>query len=196
MKSNKPFNVAAFGFVLLALQVSPIQAEQVQMYDRPPSAEEMGRLLFGQKSSSPSSSGIKMRGLNFKPKAKEPVDYIPQSASAERTSVGLPIEFAYNSTEILSKSKPYLMEVGKMLNMEDFAAKRLIIEGHTDAKGSDQYNQLLSEHRARAVRDFLVQNYGVSPDRLMASGLGESKPLSGRDPYDEVNRRVQFYSGN
>lgn len=196
MKSNKPLNVAAFGFVMLAIQVSPIQAEQVQMFDRPPSAEEMGRLLFGQKSSSPSSSGIKMRGLSFKPKAKEPVDYIPQSAPAERTSVGLPIEFAYNSTEILSKSKPYLIEVGKMLNMDDFAGKRLIIEGHTDAKGSDQYNQILSEHRARAVRDFLVQNYGVSPDRLMASGLGESRPLSGRDPYDEVNRRVQFYSGN
>lgn len=195
MKSYKPFNVAG-GILLLALQVSPLQAEQVQMYDRPPSAAEMGNLLFGQPRNEQATSGIKMRGLNFTPKAKASVDYIPQTSSSERTSVGLPIEFAYNSTEIMSKSRPFLEEVGKMLNMPDFSNKRLIIEGHTDAKGSDEYNQILSEHRARAVRDFLMQNYGVSSDRLVASGIGESRPLPGRDPYDQVNRRVQFYSGN
>jgi len=195
MKSTKTFNVAG-GILLLALQVSPLQAEQVQMFDRPPSAAEMGNLLFGQPQSAQPSPGIKMRGLNFTPKAKSAVEYIQQTSPSERTSVGLPIEFAYNSTEILSKSRPFLEEVGKMMNMPDFADKRLIIEGHTDAKGSDEYNMILSEHRARAVRDFLVRNYGVSSDRLVASGIGESRPLPGRDPYDQSNRRVQFYSGN
>ena len=58
MKTLKPVNVAS-GILLLALQSLSVQAEQVQMYDRPPSAEEMGRVLFGQQ---PKAGGaIKMR---------------------------------------------------------------------------------------------------------------------------------------
>lgn len=192
MKTYQSLSIAG-SLLLMTLQSIQVQAEQVQMYDHPPTAAEMGRLLFGQHASV--AGGIKMRSINFTPRQKSAIE-IAQSVEAERVSVGLPIEFAYNSTEILPESKPFLDEVGKMLTLADFATKRLIIEGHTDAVGSDGYNLVLSKRRARAVSDLLVQNYGISRDRLQAKGLGERRPLSGRDPYDEVNRRVQFYSAN
>jgi OOP family OmpA-OmpF porin len=192
MKTYKSLSVAS-SVLLMALQSIQGQADQVQMYDYPPSAAKMGQILFGQNASAP--DGPKMRSISFTPKQKSTME-IAQGVEAERVSVGLPIKFVYNSTEILPDSKPFLDEVGKMLTMDDFANKRLIIEGHTDATGSKNYNLALSKRRARAVRDFLAQNYGVSRNRLQANGLGEKKPLSGRDPYDKVNRRVQFYSAN
>ncbi|MGR9114818.1 MAG: OmpA family protein [Gammaproteobacteria bacterium] len=195
MKTFKPITVAS-GLLVLALQNISVQAEQVQLYDHPPSAEEIGRVLFGQQ---PRQVGvIKMRSIGFVPKEANRFSdmEIAQKAEPERTSIGLPIKFAYNSAEILDESIPFLKEVGKMMTMDDFANKRLIIEGHTDAAGSDQYNLILSQSRARAVSSFLVQNYGIAPERLQTTGLGESKPLPGKNPYDGLNRRVQFYSAD
>ena len=192
MKTYQSLSIAG-SLLLMTLPGIQAHAEHVQMYDHPPTAAEMGRVLFGQQASVP--GGIKMRSINFTPRQKSAIE-IAQRVEAERASVGLPIEFAYNSTEILPESKPFLDEVGKMLTLADFANKRLLIEGHTDAAGPDSYNLVLSKRRARAVSDFLVQNYGIPRDRLQTKGLGERRPLSGRDPYDEVNRRVQFYSAN
>lgn len=186
------------GILMLALQSANVNAEQVQMYDRPPSAEEMGRVLFGHQAKPQEPAGMKMRSIGFAPKvANMSSDMeIAQRAESDRTSIGLPIKFAYNSAEIMSESLPFLEEVGKMLGMSDFANKRLIIEGHTDAAGSENYNLQLSKLRAHAVKDYLARNYGVEAYRLTTKGLGESKPLSGRNPFDGVNRRVQFYSAN
>jgi OOP family OmpA-OmpF porin len=69
----------------------------------------------------------------------------------------------------------------------------VVIEGHTCDMGPDAYNQKLSERRAAAVRDYLVQN-GVNAANLSTVGYGESQPMadnktrSGR----ELNRRVEF----
>jgi outer membrane protein OmpA-like peptidoglycan-associated protein len=67
------------------------------------------------------------------------------------------------------------------------------VEGHTDAQGSDDYNQQLSERRAMSVRDYLV-THGVAPERLVAEGFGELYPIApNRTPEGrERNRRVEF----
>lgn len=200
---------AASGLLLFALQSFTVQAESVQMFDQPPSASEMGKLLFGKSSSSSSEThpGIKTRSIGFAKKAAPEVSNseaiaesakteVAHSAKAGLASVGLPIKFAYNSDEILPESLPFLDEVGKMLSMDDFADKRLVIEGHTDAAGSASYNQQLSQRRANAVSRYLSQNFNISAARLRAHGLGESKPLPGYAPDDEANRRVQFFSAN
>lgn len=62
------------------------------------------------------------------------------------------------------------------------------IEGHTDTRGTEAYNQQLSERRANAVRDALV-NRGVDPRRLTAIGYGKSRPVSSSDA---MNRRVEL----
>jgi outer membrane protein OmpA-like peptidoglycan-associated protein len=64
----------------------------------------------------------------------------------------------------------------------------ILVAGHTDSKGSETYNQQLSERRAQAVRDALV-NRGVDPRRLRVIGFGESQPISSSDA---ANRRVEL----
>ncbi len=71
--------------------------------------------------------------------------------------------------------------------------RKVVITGHTDSKGSDEYNQVLSEARANAVRSYLV-NKGVNQGMLDASGMGESKPAMSNDTEQmrQFNRRVEF----
>ena len=69
----------------------------------------------------------------------------------------------------------------------------LEIEGHTDSVGSDEYNQQLSEHRAEAVRDYLVQQ-GIAADAIIARGLGKTAPIASNDTAEgrQKNRRVEL----
>ncbi|HSF56672.1 MAG TPA: OmpA family protein [Candidatus Binatia bacterium] len=71
--------------------------------------------------------------------------------------------------------------------------RQITIEGYTDNVGSDNYNLELSQRRAEAVRDFLVQN-GISADRITARGLGEEYPVASNETEAgrQQNRRVQI----
>lgn len=113
----------------------------------------------------------------------------PEAPAAEPTAIGFRVQFAYNSAEILSDSRPFLDKLGQVLQSEPGLA--LVVEGHTDARGSEGYNQMLSLRRAEAVRAYLSDSWQVSPSRLTVAGKGESEPLTG-DPNDGQNRRVQF----
>ncbi len=77
-------------------------------------------------------------------------------------------------------------------SLNQYSASRIEIQGHTDNTGTAAYNQELSERRAQAVTQVLIQN-GVSPARLRAAGYGESQPLaSNLSPEGRAqNRRVQ-----
>jgi outer membrane protein OmpA-like peptidoglycan-associated protein len=65
-----------------------------------------------------------------------------------------------------------------------------VVEGHTDARGGDEYNVELSEARAQSVKDFLT-GLGVAEERLSSVGLGKTKPRTG-DEMDPENRRVEL----
>jgi outer membrane protein OmpA-like peptidoglycan-associated protein len=101
------------------------------------------------------------------------------------------IQFARNSPRIDQASHPALDEVVKAL--QDNKNFRVQIEGHASSEGADEHNQELSEQRAQAVLDYLV-NDGVSKERLAAKGFSSSVPIdtnttaAGR----ENNRRVEF----
>ena len=71
---------------------------------------------------------------------------------------------------------------------------RIRIEGHTDATGDDASNQTLSEARAEAVRQFLVDTYGIDESRLESQGFGESSPVDTNDTTEgqQNNRRVEL----
>jgi outer membrane protein OmpA-like peptidoglycan-associated protein len=63
--------------------------------------------------------------------------------------------------------------------------------GYTDAKGPSDYNQKLSERRAQAVRDYLVAQHDVAPNRLQTVGYGLNQLADPIKPLDAINRRVQ-----
>jgi len=172
-----------------------LYADNVKMFtDHRPSAEEMGNLLFSEPSAEKSLDTpvkkIRMRSISFG-KVKQAA---PETVSEPAANViGLPIKFAYNSTNILSESMPFLDEVGKMLNLQQYAGEKLVVEGHTDARGPANYNLDLSIKRAEAVKDYLASHFQIAAARLLVRGKGESNPLPGISPFNGANRRVQFY---
>ena len=70
---------------------------------------------------------------------------------------------------------------------------RAVVEGHTDSIGGPITNQLISEERARAVVDYLVE-VGVDPDRLSTIGYGEERPIASNNTSSgrAQNRRIEF----
>ena len=80
------------------------------------------------------------------------------------------------------------------MNKDDMVNVKFKIIGHTDNKGSDEYNQKLSEDRARSVKNYLTDNYNVRSIRLMDSGKGESQLLADIDGSNPKNRRVEISS--
>ncbi len=102
------------------------------------------------------------------------------------------ILFDSDSYVIKGESFKTLKDIGQLL--EDDASLRLSIEGHTDSDGSEEHNTELSQNRAKAVVNYLAQNYGISADRLEARGWGESKPIDTNDTAEGKanNRRVEL----
>jgi outer membrane protein OmpA-like peptidoglycan-associated protein len=83
--------------------------------------------------------------------------------------------FNTGSAKLSTKSYKSLDEVAKL--MTEDPSLMMDIDGHTDAQGSDELNQSLSEKRANAVRDYLISK-GIDPSRLKATGYGESRPIA------------------
>lgn len=113
---------------------------------------------------------------------------IKKSLSQER--VTLDVKFATNSDQILSD---YLSEVEKLANfMNQYPSSKAVVEGHTDSRGSDDYNQNLSQRRVNEVVRLLSTNYGISAERLTAIGYGETQPVASNDTSENraKNRRV------
>jgi len=99
--------------------------------------------------------------------AKEIVDKINFAAKN--------VFYATGSYKLLAKSNKSLNEVAALLKADP--TLMLDVDGHTDAQGSDESNQTLSENRAKSVVDYLVKQ-GVDASRLKATGYGESKPVA------------------
>ena len=106
-------------------------------------------------------------------------------------SVDLYIPFAYNSDKLTTEALLTLKRLGAALKDTRLSGYRFKIAGHTDAKGSVEYNQKLSERRAAAVRNYLVFQYDIEPDRIETVGFGKTQLLDPSKPEDGVNRRVQ-----
>ena len=75
--------------------------------------------------------------------------------------------------------------------MPSLKGSTFVVAGHTDAVGSEPYNQELSERRADTIKRFLTEKYGINGADLVTVGYGESKPKDANAPVDPANRRVQ-----
>lgn len=106
--------------------------------------------------------------------------------------VDIEIYFDYNSATIRPRSMPDVGVLGRALRNEQLAGSQFMIIGHTDAKGSDSYNLSLSEDRANAVRNFLVNVFGLDGTRFFPVGYGEEQLKRVDIPSHAENRRVQI----
>ncbi len=104
--------------------------------------------------------------------------------------VNVRIEFAFDSAALDEAQKPKLATLCNVMKDSDIQLFRII--GHTDASGSDAYNERLSRLRAEEVQRFFVNDCGIDAGRLEAVGVGERFLLEGADPDSDQNRRVEF----
>jgi outer membrane protein OmpA-like peptidoglycan-associated protein len=101
------------------------------------------------------------------------------------------VTFATDSSDLSPAFFDVLNSVGKVLDEYDQTV--IEVAGHTDSTGSDQYNQSLSERRARSVATYL-RGQGVMTERLITVGIGESRPVADNTTADgrQANRRVEI----
>ena len=122
--------------------------------------------------------GLNCRGLN---KTPEPV-----GVSLDQ------ITFEFNSDKISPDARNILSKVGKALTSPKLSDVDFLIEGHTDASGSLQYNMKLSKRRAESVKRYLVEQFEIDPNRLKTEGKGPNDLLDKNNPTSGRNRRVVF----
>lgn len=94
--------------------------------------------------------------------------------------------FNFDSAVILPGGMNEISRISPILNQ--YNQTQIEVGGHTDMQGSEQYNQQLSQRRADAVKNALMQQ-GVNPSRIRAVGYGESRPISSDHA---MNRRVEI----
>lgn len=100
------------------------------------------------------------------------------------------VQFEFDSAKILEVSFSLLDEVAKVIK-ENPQIKKLEVEGHASAEGSDDHNMKLSDRRAKAVMKYLVDKGGIDKKMLTYKGYGETRPLV-QPGENEQNRRVEF----
>jgi len=197
------------GKVLDAITLEPLGGVPVEIYDN-----ALGRMISSFESNT--NTGEYMvslpsgRNYGFSANAKDYLFHsenliIPPAISVQeiymdmllhKVKVGSKIIlknifFDFDKTTLRPTSTAELDRLTKMLN--DIPTLKIEISGHTDNIGSDQYNENLSEGRAKAVVDYLIDK-GIDRERLTFAGYGESQPIETNDTEEgrQMNRRTEF----
>jgi outer membrane protein OmpA-like peptidoglycan-associated protein len=205
---SRSFLLAAIVSLPGLLSGGMAHAQGVQIFDQAPTLEQLRSIII------PESNGTLTRRIVFpdaqsaavaapaaqqapaaaaaqtaEPSKVALADSPPPEPHAASGVVGFRINFALDSDVIPASGRAFVERIGELMQQEP--QLKLRIEGHTDARGSDDYNLGLSKRRAIAVAAYLVDEKGISPDRLAVVGKGKTEPMTD-DPFDALNRRVQF----
>ena len=125
-------------------------------------------------------------GVIEREKVKEIVE------KAKLPKLDFAVYFEYNSADLKPELLPVLDKLGAALKDPALANLTYLVNGHTDAKGSEAYNQELSERRAAAVVTYLAQYHKVDVSYLKSIGYGETQLKDPAYPEDALNRRVEI----
>lgn len=101
---------------------------------------------------------------------------IKETGQEVRIELAADVLFDFDKADILPKAQAALKQAGELIR--DKAKGAVRIEGHTDAKGSDPYNQKLSERRAQAVKTWLTDKEGLTNAEFSIQGFGAKKPVA------------------
>lgn len=127
-------------------------------------------------------------------KEKEKWDYNDVVSKRTNTAIALEnIYFKFATAELLPESNPSLEKL--LAQMRVVPTLKIRINGHTSEEGGAEYNQKLSENRAKAIKNYLVKK-GIAQARISTKGFGESAPMPGvlndTEENRAKNRRVEF----
>ena len=148
-------------------------------------ADELAAILNRDGGSAAIGSPVQTRGLT----AGQGVD---AGAPGSGVVPDLRVTFAFGSADLTPEARAQLDELGQALKMDALTSFRFRISGHTDAVGSDQYNEWLSQERASSVVSYLASQHGLESQRLQAIGFGEREMADPQNPQSGINRRVEI----
>lgn len=121
-----------------------------------------------------------------------PAEVTAMIEQAAAPSIDLTINFAFGSSELTPKSQASLDALAQAMNDATLSGYGFLVAGHTDAKGTDAFNDQLSFERASSVVRYLAYYGHVDPRRLAPYAFGEHQLKDSDDPEGAINRRVQF----
>lgn len=151
------------------------------------STEELVRVLKPAEPAAPATG----RTRGFTPATGGRSEPPPPGTAGSGVVPDLKILFPFGSAELTAEARGQLDRLAAALGSAELRPFRFTIAGHTDAVGSDAYNEGLSARRARAVVDYLAGRHGIERARLEAIGLGERELAVPGEPGSSLNRRVE-----
>ncbi|MEO8137845.1 MAG: OmpA family protein [Betaproteobacteria bacterium] len=175
-------------------------AQEVGKLSGKPSKEQILQAL-SPAASAPASPAFRTRGLSIggdagKPATPDAPAAAPAAAPSgkpQARALDLDIPFEFNSDRLTNDGKDVLDQLGEALKSDELSgAKAIVLEGHTDAKGSAAYNKILSLRRAQTVKSFLATKHSVPSGKLKAVGKGSTELADPKNPEDGSNRRVRI----
>ena len=129
------------------------------------------------------------------PPEPEPEPEPPKRVVVENNRIAFEekIQFDLDKATIKPESDSLLQEIIKVIK-ENPHIKKIAIEGHTSSEGSDRHNLKLSDQRAKAVMDYMINKGGLAKEMFTAKGFGETKLIADESTEEgkEKNRRVEF----
>lgn len=176
--------------VILCVPIGTVQAQdltEAQILQRFDAQRDMYRATTG---------GQKTRGLEM---VAVPLENAATPAAngtvvfgefAPELQVNIAIRFAFDSASLAPEQHPTLERMCAAMRKSDIGLFRIV--GHTDAKGSDSYNENLSRLRAEEVQRWLISDCGITAARLEALGMGKRFLADPAHPDAAENRRVEF----
>lgn len=185
------FQMVALSLALAVGYAAPIHAQSTDASTT--SAEDLKQLFKKQKT----------RGLSLVPSTVAPenlptvsdeagtqVAPVAYSEIDKSDQVNVRITFDFDSALLRADEKPKLATLCEAMKDVDVQTFRII--GHTDAKGTEPYNEKLSLLRAQEVKRYLINDCGIDAARLEAVGVGKRFLFNTANPDSEENRRVEF----
>jgi len=184
-------------FSLLGAAIALYVSGQVAQAEDPNLADEILKALTPQ-STTRSLSTTREESNFVETLKKKTADSVAQdereklaTLAKDKPSIDIDINFDFNSDKIGPTAAQAVKEVAKALSNPQLTGNTFVIAGHTDGKGTDLYNQNLSERRAEAVKRYLVEIYKIPARTVVAVGYGKTMLKNPGDPFASENRRVQ-----
>lgn len=204
--TNDGLLTVALSYALGKTKAAPAKAPQTQPAAIPDADKDGVNDNIDQCKNSPSGVAVDSKGCeldNDKDGVGNSKDQCPETAMGAKVdsngcaekltqteTITLNVTFATSSDQLTDN---FMSEIEKVAQfMRKYASVTTVIEGHTDSRGTAEFNKALSQARAKSVLNILVNQFGVDAQRLSAQGYGEESPIASNDTTEgrQKNRRV------